>query len=280
MNADTNQGAKQLMEQLGGSERGGQKLGLPKPPLFTTDYIAMAEILEFALDRFGRLVLALMYYTMDGTMPDDLPPDLKMMFGIYQRKVDAAREKYGSKCATNAKNGSKGGRPRKGTAATEPEEVITPHEAEPPKKTKATPKIKMPPTLEQFTRLIEAGQDEGTISNECDPVEFFEWAEQLKWKVNGEPAKNVGDFLTYAAAQYAPEEINQNIPAGQRYLLSNVYGRIFKRFHGLRDDEGNTQALTAAINFLSACDGGWEIHEKVFPLENWLGALGEFMKDL
>lgn len=80
------------METSGQAE--GKKPGLPKPPLFTSDYIAMAEILEFALDRFGKLVLALMYYTTDGTMTDDLPPDLKMMFGVYQRKIDAAREKY------------------------------------------------------------------------------------------------------------------------------------------------------------------------------------------
>ena len=66
----------------------GKKIGLPKPPLFTSDYITMAEILQFAMERFGQLVLALMYYTTDGTIPDDLPPDLNMMFGIYQRKVD------------------------------------------------------------------------------------------------------------------------------------------------------------------------------------------------
>lgn len=281
MNTDTNREAEQLMEQLGGSERSGPKRGLPRPPLFTTDYIAMAEILEFALDRFGQLVLALMYYTMDGTMPDGLPPDLKMMFSIYQRKVDAAREKYGNKCATNAKNGSKGGRPRKGTVATEPEEVTTPHEAEPPKKAKATPKIKMPPSEEQFTKLLKEKQAKGIIAEECNPVEFFEWAEQLKWKVNGEPAENVGDFLDYAAARHPTKVMIDTIGIIPKTpQLAHAYGIIFKALHGLRDEDGNTRALAAAINFLKAYDGGWTFHGQLFSDDQWWEALNEFMENL
>ena len=71
----------------------GKKVGFPKPPLFTSDYITMAEILQFAMERFGQLVLALMYYTTDGTTPDDLPPDINMMFGIYRKWKQGRQEK-------------------------------------------------------------------------------------------------------------------------------------------------------------------------------------------
>lgn len=143
-----------------------KKVGLPKPPLFTSDYIAMAEILQFAMERFGQLILALMYYTTDGTMPDNLPSDISMMFAIYQRKIDAAREKYKDKCIINAENGSKGGRPRKKTTSPIVEEPQS-HDSETAKNSKAKPKVKMPPTREQFNQLIEMEQAEGNISAEC-----------------------------------------------------------------------------------------------------------------
>lgn len=255
-----------------------KKVGLPKPPLFTSDYIAMAEILQFAMERFGQLILAIMYYTTDGTMPSDLPPDISMMFAIYQRKIDAARDKYTNKCATNAENGKNGGRPRKKVTTDEPGEAAAPLQVEPPKKAKATPKIKMPPTKEQLTKLLKERQANGLVSDGCDPEEFFEWAEALKWKVNGEPAQNVGDFLAYAAARYPTEEIRNTIPASPP--LNTVYGIIFKELHGLRDDEGNTGALVAAIDFLKALDGGWSFHGQTFTDVQWKEALSTFMQDL
>lgn len=254
-----------------------KKVGLPKPPLFTSDYIAMAEILQFAMERFGQLILALMYYTTDGTMPDNLPSDISMMFAIYQRKIDAAREKYEQKCLNNAKNGAKGGRPRKKTTSTLADQ-LQPTDSESAKKSKATPKVKMPPTRERFAQLIETGQAEGNISDECDPDEIFDWAETLKWKVNGEPAKNVGDFLAYAAARYP---VKDTIDATfQSFQLSHVYAIIFKEFHGLRDSDGNTGALAAAIDFLKAYDSGWSFHGQTFTNNQWKEALSLFMQDL
>lgn len=241
----------------------------------------MAEILKFAMERFGQLILALMYYTTDGTMPNDLPPDISMMFAIYQRKIDAARDKYTSKCATNAENGSKGGRPRKKVATDEPGEAPAPLQAEPPKKTKAPPKIKMPPTEAQITKLIQREQADGLISEKCDPEEFFEWAETLKWKINGEPAQNVGDFLAYAEAKYPPESLVDTIGImSEPPFLVNSFRIIFKELHGLRDNEGNTGALVAAIDFLKAHDGGWSFHGQTFTDDQWREALSAFMQGL
>ena len=237
----------------------------------------MAEALDWLMERFGQLILALMSYIVDGTIPEDLPPELKPTFTIYRKKIDYASGKYAQTCEKNRKNGSKGGRPRKKTAAApvdEPPATIP----ETVKKPKAPHKIKVPITRELFAQLIEAGQAEGTISGECDPDEFFNWAEALKWKVNGEPAKNVGDFLAYAAARHPVKAAIGYIPPSPQ--LSHVYGIIFKEFHGLRDDEGSTGALAAAINFLKAYDDGWSFHGQKFSDDQWKEALAEFMQGL
>lgn len=273
MNDHSNEVGQQMKPLEDGTTEQPQKMpGLPKPPLFTADYIAMAEILEFALDRFGRLVLALMYYTADGTMPEDLPPDLKMMFGIYQRKVDAAREKYDKKCLTNAENGAKGGRPKKNAkVATEPDEEVP---TSPPKKADP-PIIKFPPTKNQLIKLIEQRQTDGFIAPKCNPVEFFEWMEQLQWRINKEPAQNVEDILRYAEATYPTMKIMTCFRCGeQKDLLPNVYGRIFKEFHGMRDEDSNTKALQAAVEFLVS-------YEEIISDKDadWIKALNEFMRE-
>lgn len=252
---------------------------LPKPPLYTKDYLAMADRLNDA--QFGALVRAIMQYVDSGTLPEKLPLELNLVFGFYQSKIAAAREKYERLCETNAENGKNGGRPRKQPPLTTPEaETSEPPKPKTGKKSPNTPKIKMPPSKEQFTTLIEQRQADGLISTECVPAEFFEWAEILKWKVNGEPAESVGDFLEYAAARHPTEKVAGKIPPEMRGRLGKVYGDIFKKFHGLRDTDGNTCALTAAIDFLSAYDGGWSIHGKTFSDDNWLDALAEFMKEL
>ena len=104
--------------------------------------------------------VALMYYTTDGTTPDDLPPDINMMFGIYQRKVDAAREKYEKKCATNAENGSKGGKAK----------------AENSKK-KTTGAKFTPPTQKQFRDAVQHFADNDEIpedTTDYDADSFFD----------------------------------------------------------------------------------------------------------
>lgn len=275
--SDSTNEREQTAPSTGADEKKRENKRIPRPPFYANEYIDMAEALELIMDSFGELILALMTYIIDGTVPDNLPQEVKPIFHIYRKKVDLANKKYDMVCEKNAKNGAKGGRPRK-KATAPPVDELPPSVPEPAKKSKTAPKIKLPPTQEQFTKLIEAEIDAGTVSDKCDPAEFFEWANTLKWKVNGEPAQNVGDFLTYATARHASKEITDKVPAELHYLISNAYGRIFKKFHGLRDDEGNTQALTAAINFLSMYDNGWDIHGKTYSAEDWLSALDAFMQ--
>ncbi len=255
-----------------------KKIGLPRPPLYTDDYITMAEALTFMMESFGELILALMYYTADGTMPEKLSPELKVMFSIYQKKIDFAREKYEQTCMRNARNGKNGGRPRKTAAADGPGDAPASARAEPPETAGAARKIRMPPTRTQLTRLIQREQAEGLISEKCDPAEFFEWAETLKWRINGEPARSVGDFLAYAEAKYPKGGASASIPTPIRLEL--IYGIIFKELHGLRDDKGSTGALAAAIDFLKAYDGGWSFHGQSFTDGQWKEALAAFMEDL
>lgn len=252
------------------------KKRIPRPPFYASEYIDMAESLECIMELFGQLIVALMTYIVDGTIPEHLPAEVKPLFTVYRKKIDYANGKYEQTCEKNKKNGKNGGRPRKKVTTDEQGEAAAPLQAEPPKK--AIPRIKMPPTEAQFTKLLKERQADGLVSDGCDPEEFFEWAEALKWKVNGEPAQNVGDFLAYAAARHPTEEIRNTIPASPP--LSTVYGIIFKELHGLRDGEGNTGALVAAIDFLKAYDSCWSFHGETFTDNQWREALEAFMQGL
>lgn len=241
----------------------GKKVGLPKPPLFTSDYIAIAEILQFAMERFGQLILALMYYTTDGTIPDDLPPDINMMFAIYQRKIDAAREKYVKKCATNAENGSKGGKKK----------------AENAKAAGSAPKFKGP-TIAQFREAVEHFIDEGSVQEDTESYEIDKFFDELKdsqWTICGEPIQRRGDWEAAIREKFTAYDTD-GVPHHWHYL---IFSEIFSKFHGLRNNSGESQAETVESDFMDTYDQDtrcWIINGEQFSLAKWKEGLAQFMK--
>lgn len=244
-------------------EQKQKKIGLPKPPLFTTDYIAMAEILEFTLDRFGRLVLALMYYTLDGTMPDDLPPDLKMMFCLYQRKVDAAREKYQNKCTINAENGRKGGLTKAENAKGKP----------------VCGANFKPPTQKQFRDAVEHFVDIGDIDDDTSDYDidaFYDNLNQNGWTINKKPIQCRADWEFAIRAKF----FNFNV-SSIKHLYYRVFSAIFADFCPDGKENGGKWADNATYDFLETYDGDskcWTIQGKNFPATKWEDALAQFMK--
>lgn len=239
------------------------KKGLPRPPLFTSDYIALAEILDFALDRFGKLILALMYYTSDGTVPDDLPDDLRAMFAIYQRKIDAAREKYERTCTARAENGSKGGKAK----------------AENARKKDADVKFKVP-TKKQFHDAVEHFMDDGEVREDIDDYEidaFFDKLSNNQWTINGEPIQRRTDWEAAIRKTFTLRKDCNCFPYNFHYL---VFASIFGKFHGLRDEKGESQAEDAESDFMDTYDSDaktWNVRGKCFPLGQWEEALSHFM---
>lgn len=253
---------EQTATDMGADGQQQKKVGLPKPPLFTSDYITMAEILQFAMERFGQLVLALMYYTTDGTMPDDLPPDLKMMFGIYQRKVDAAREKYKNKCEVNAENGSKGGKAK----------------AENAKKKATGPKF-TPPTLKQFRDAVEHFIDDGEISEDTtdyDIDSFFDKLKDAGWTINGKPIQSRTDWEFAIKARFFEFNI-----ASVRHLYYPVFSAIFADFCIDEEKDGGQWADNATYDFMETYDEDskcWIAQGESFRAPDWKSALARFMK--
>lgn len=232
-----------------------EKKGLPRPPLYTDDYITMAEALEFMMEQFGQLILAIMYYTANGATPDNLSPDLKVMFAIYQKKIDFAREKYEQKCATNAKNGQNGGRPRKGDAA-------------------ATFKL---PTLKQFQTTIKHYLDTGDIEeiNDYDMDVFFDRMKGAGWSIGGEPIQRRSDWESATLARFgaAPQPFTH-----QQYY--SVFETVFSTLHAMRDSEGRSQADDIAYNFFDTYDEStktWIVDGEAF--KDMESALAKFMQD-
>ncbi len=245
-----------------GDHKLSEKRGLPKPPLFTSDYILIAEILDFALDRFGQLVLALMYYTADETVPEDLPPDLKAMFAIYQKKIDAAREKYEKVCVTRAESGAKGGRAK----------------AENAKANGSVPKFK-PPTQRQFQEAVKHFADEGEISDDTGNYEadaFFDELRDANWSIGGEPIVSRFDWEAAILAKFY--DLNVALP---HRLYYQIFTAIFANFHGLRDENGRCQANEVAYDFVETTyekqGKHWIVQGEEFPTPYWKEALDRFM---
>ena len=240
----------------------GKKPGLPKPPLFTSDYIAMAEILQFAMERFGQLVLALMYYTADGTMLDDLPSDLKIMFGIYQRKVDAAREKYENKCAANAKNGAKGGKAKAENARKKPDGVKF-----------------SPPTQKQFRDAVKHFVDMDEISEDTtdyDADSFFDKLRDAGWTIGGAPIQSRTDWETAIKAKFFDFNI-----ASVCHLYYPVFSTIFADFCTGEGVRGAEWADNATYDFMDTYDKGskcWIVQGERFCAADWKNALAQFMR--
>lgn len=78
-------------------------------------YYDYREHLELLTDEErGRLLMALMDYGERGELPD-LDGAARMAFSFIRAQMDRDAAKYAQKCAKNADNGAKGGRPRKAT---------------------------------------------------------------------------------------------------------------------------------------------------------------------
>lgn len=240
---------------MGADGQQQKKVGLPKPPLFTSDYITMAEILQFAMERFGQLVLALMYYTTDGTMPDDLPPDINMMFGIYQRKVDAAREKYKNKCAVNAENGAKGGKAKAKNA----------------KKMAAGPKF-TPPTQKQFRDAVQHFADNDEIpedTTDYDTDAFFDELKDSGWTIGGAPIQSRADWEAAIRAKFY--QFSSTLPD---HFFYEIFSAAFAELH-----DGEKSDFVAS-DFMDAYDEAakrWNVQGEYFPTPDWKSALARFM---
>ena len=237
-----------------------EKKGLPKPPLFTSDYILMAEVLNFALESFGRLILALMYYTADGTEPNDMSPDLHMMFTIYQKKIDAAREKYMSKCAINAESGAKGGKAK----------------AENAKKKVAGQKY-TPPTLKQFRDAVKHFANSGDISSDIGDYEIDVFFDRLKsdgWTIGGAPVQTRKDWESAILAEFYDGDFG----ALPKHLYYSVFTAIFANYS---EEAGHESADSIAYDFMETFDGPsreWVVGDERFKAGDWESALTQFMK--
>ena len=76
-------------------------------------YFDYREHLELLTDEErGRLLMALMDYGERGVLPE-LAGAARMAFSFIRAQLDRDNAKYARKCAKNAENGAKGGRPRK-----------------------------------------------------------------------------------------------------------------------------------------------------------------------
>lgn len=105
------------------------------------EYMEIIEMLPDA--EKGRLLMALMIYSQDGTEPDDLETATMMAFVIIRKRIDYDSLKYDGVCERNQKNGKRGGRPKASGGAPEdekPNDVLkTQNNPEEPNETQNNP---------------------------------------------------------------------------------------------------------------------------------------------
>lgn len=203
--------------------------------------------------------VALMYYTTDGTTPDDLPPDINMMFGIYQRKVDAAREKYEKKCATNAENGSKGGKAK----------------AENSKK-KTTGAKFTPPTQKQFRDAVQHFADNDEIpedTTDYDADSFFDELREAGWTIGGAPIQSRGDWEWAIRERFFWGVRDSVLPAHLRYRLFSA------AFASSRNSEKSSYVISDFMDTYDEASKRWVVQGESFHIGDYEKAFARFMGD-
>lgn len=256
--SDSTNEREQTTPGMGADGPEDKKIGLPRPPFYASEYLDMAEILQFAMERFGQLILAIMRYTVDETVSEDLPPDLKIMFSIYQKKIDFAREKYKRKCETNAENGSKGGKAK----------------AENAKKKATGPKF-TPPTQKQFRDAVEHFIDDGEISEETtdyDADSFFDELRDAGWTIGGAPIQSRGDWETAIRERFFLGVLDSVLPAHLRYRL---FSAAFASSH---NSEKSSNAVSAFMDTYDEASKRWVVQGESFHIGNYEKAFARFME--
>lgn len=255
--SDSTNEREQIVPSTGADGPEDKKVGLPRPPFYASEYLDMAEILQFAMERFGQLILAIMRYTVDETVSEDLSPDLKIMFSIYQKKIDFAREKYKRKCETNAENGSKGGKAK----------------AENAKKKATGPKF-TPPTQKQFRDAVEHFIDDGEISGEAtdyDADSFFDELRDAGWTIGGAPIQSRSDWESAIRERFFGGVRDSALPAHLRYRLFSL---AFAHYH---DGEKSSDAICDFMDAYDKASKRWVVKGESFPSPDWKNALARFM---
>ena len=247
---------EQTTPHTGPDGQEAKKVGLPRPPFYASEYLDMAEILQFAMERFGQLILAIMRYTFDETVPEDLSPDLKIMFSIYQKKIDFAREKYQSKCKTNAENGKKGGQAKAANS----------------KKANAGPKFTAP-TLKQFRDAVAHFVDNGEIPEDItdyDADSFFDELKEAGWTIGGAPIQSRGGWEAAIRAKFC--QFDSTLPDHFYYM---IFSAAFAKFHNGDKADDITYDLMCAYNDASK---SWKIEGESFTPLEWEKALARFIE--
>lgn len=247
---------EQIPHSMGAGGPEDKTRKLPRPPFYANEYIDMAEILQFAMERFGQLVLAIMRYTVDETVSEDLPPDLKIMFSIYQEKIDFARKKYKKTCETNAKNGAKGGKAK----------------AENAKKKATGPKF-TPPTQKQFRDAVEHFADNLEIpedTTDYDADSFFDELKDAGWTIGGEPIQSRADWETAIKERFY--DCGFALPCQFNYRL---FSAVFAKYH---DSRMASDAISDFMDTYNPDSRSWTIQGENFHVPEWEKAIARFLE--
>lgn len=201
--------------------------------LMLEDFETMAEIYSTA--QIGELIVATMQYLKDGRIVEIEEP-LKYAYLDLRKKVDRSQKAYEEKCAQLAKNGAKGG------------------------KAKAANRYKC--SKSHFKQMITKIADE--IDEDIPPASFindlYEELKENNFSIGGEPLANDSDLDSY---------LYHTVFRDNKYD-TEVFEYVFSKYHGLRDEEGKTQASEIAFD-------SSEIFKKSH--ENWKKMIDEYIAE-
>lgn len=234
---------------------------LARIPLYTTDLITIAETLPD--HEYKLLMLAILHYSHDGTLPKDLPETLQLSFNLCKAKIDAARNAYEKKCAANAQNGAKGGKAKAANAA---------------KAQQLPPDAPFrPPNKAEFKKIIKELKDRGEAIYIPDTDTINQLYSDLSgsdWNFRGERFRTMQELETMLICRY------NSFSHPPRAFFGWIFDKIWGDFNGLRDSFGVSKVVDVVNNFCECYNtkaSTWNVHETQYPFGAWEDALDDFM---
>lgn len=237
---------------------------------FVGDVDIMKE--QLSVEEIGELFLATMDYLKDGTVKE-VSAAIRYPYADCRKKVDRSREAYEGKCATLAKNGAKGGKAK--AQGTKAEKGTA--------KAQAPTTAFIPPTKKQFYAAIEHAVEEGEMADSIKEYEidvFYESLVEAGWTIEGVPLQKRSDWESFLSVRFPTEEKAAKMRQ-MGYLFLRAYKFLFKTFHGLRNEEGDTMADFVAADFIEEYEEdnkGWTIDNEQFLQAQWQEAIVKYAK--
>ena len=210
------------------------------------------------LEAVGRLVMAAYRYSETGAVAD-LPDSEIYLFTLMRAQIDRERENSRKRAEINARNGAKGGRPRK-TAETPQESAEAPGKAS----------IRQEP--QTGLRAHETAANELYNADVAEVLQYYE--EHVQPDANPRCLQELAGFVKRLGKHVCMELINDALDSGKRnwsYMRAMMKDKAQKGIRTVADlDKDRESYRPQKPNKITAANGGQPNASAIKASQNWM----------